>query len=46
MAYFDYPDKKKEVWQITKALRAGMQPTWYKYGNEKRGNVCVWYATP
>ncbi len=46
MTYFGYEDKKREVWRITKALRAGMQPTWYKYGNEKRGNVCVWYATP
>lgn len=46
MDYFGYEDKKREAWQITKALRAGMQPTWYKYGNEKRGNVCVWYATP
>lgn len=46
MSYFGYEEKKKETWRITKALRAGMQPTWYKNGNEKRGNVCVWYATP
>lgn len=46
MSRFCYDDKLDEVWRITKALRAGMQPSWYKYGNEKRGNVCVWYATP
>ncbi|MDD3409902.1 MAG: DUF5695 domain-containing protein [Eubacteriales bacterium] len=46
MSYFGYTDKLHEAWRITKALRAGMQPSWYKYGNEKRGNVCVWYATP
>ncbi len=27
------------------ALR-GRQPAWYQYGNDKRGNVCCWYATP
>lgn len=46
LSYFGHDQKKQEAYRITKALRAGMQPTWYKYGNEKRGNVCVWYATP
>ena len=44
--YYNYAEKMEEVYRITLALRNGRQPAWFHYGNEKRGNVCCWYATP
>ena len=44
MKYFDRKEKMLQTLQITKALRAGNQPVWFWYGNEKRGNVSCWYA--
>ena len=29
-----------------KALRGGNQPYWFRYGNDIRGSVCLFYATP
>jgi hypothetical protein len=29
-----------------KALRGGLQPCWFRYGNDLRGSVCLFYATP
>ena len=29
-----------------KALRGGLQPYWFRYGNDLRGSVCLFYATP
>ena len=46
MVRYGYTDKVAEAFQITKTLRNGHQPAWLLYGNEKRGNVCCWYATP
>lgn len=46
MKYFGYNNKLSEAFRVTLALRTGMQPAWFLYGNEKRGNVCCWYATP
>jgi hypothetical protein len=32
--------------RITRAMRAGYQPSWFRYGNDERGSVCCWYGTP
>lgn len=44
MKHYGHQEKMEKTLQITKALRAGGQPLWFRYGNEKRGNVCIWYA--
>ena len=44
MERFGRREKAHKTLQITKALRAGCQPIWFWYGNEKRGNVTGWYA--
>lgn len=46
MKYYGYKDRLEEAYRVTLALRGGLQPEWFLYGNEKRGNVCCWYATP
>jgi hypothetical protein len=46
MVQYGFKEKLDEVYRITLALRAGRQPAWFLYGNEKRGNVCCWYSTP
>lgn len=46
MEYFGFRDKMEEIYRVTYALRGGLQPVWFQYGNEKRGNVCCWYGTP
>jgi hypothetical protein len=45
MKHYGFEDQAQKTLQVTKALRAGAQPVWYRYGNEQRGNVCCWYAT-
>ncbi len=32
--------------RVTRAMRAGYQPSWFRYGNDERGSVCCWYGTP
>ncbi len=32
--------------RVTRAMRWGFQPSWFRYGNEQRGSVCCWYGTP
>jgi hypothetical protein len=32
--------------RVTRTLRWGFQPSWFRYGNEQRGSVCCWYGTP
>jgi len=44
MKYYNSQEKMFKTLQIIKALRAGAQPFWFGYGNEKRGNVSCWYA--
>ena len=44
MRRFGRREKMLNALPIIKALRAGAQPVWFWYGNEKRGNVCCWYA--
>lgn len=46
LMHYGYARKAREVRSVTKALRNGHQPTWYQFGNDKRGNVCCWYGTP
>lgn len=46
MRYYGKHEKLEEAYRITCALRGGLQPEWFLYGNEKRGNVCCWYGTP
>lgn len=31
--------------RVTRTLRWGFQPSWFRYGNEQRGSVCCWYGT-
>ena len=45
MKYYGYDNRLEEAYRVTMALRIGFQPAWFLYGNEKRGNVCCWYAT-
>ncbi len=44
MTRFGHREKVRKTLRVTKALRAGGQPVWFWYGNEKRGNVSCWYA--
>jgi len=44
MKRFGRREKMLTALPIIKALRAGAQPVWFWYGNEKRGNVSCWYA--
>lgn len=46
MRYYEKTDRYEEMYRVTYTLRNGMQPQWFLYGNEKRGNVCCWYGTP
>jgi hypothetical protein len=32
--------------RVTRTLRWGFQPSWFRYGQEQRGSVCCWYGTP
>jgi len=44
MVRFGRAEKARQTLRVTKALRAGGQPVWFWYGNEKRGSVSCWYA--
>lgn len=35
--------KNEKTIQVLKALRGGNQPVWFRYGNDKRRDVCCWY---
>ncbi|HKF51042.1 MAG TPA: DUF5695 domain-containing protein, partial [Candidatus Acidoferrales bacterium] len=41
--FFGDTAKNKKTVQVLKALRGGNQPVWFRYGNDKRRNVCCWY---
>ena len=41
--YFGDQEKNRKTVQVLKALRGGNQPVWFRYGNDKRGDVCCWY---
>ncbi|HEV2490722.1 MAG TPA: DUF5695 domain-containing protein [Candidatus Acidoferrales bacterium] len=41
--FFGDAAKNKKTVQVLKALRGGNQPVWFRYGNDKRRDVCCWY---
>jgi Family of unknown function (DUF5695) len=41
--FFGDTVKNHKTAQVLKALRGGNQPVWFRYGNDKRGDICCWY---
>lgn len=41
--FFGDAAKNRKTVQVLKALRGGNQPVWFRYGNDKRGDICCWY---
>ncbi|MGB7434561.1 MAG: DUF5695 domain-containing protein [Candidatus Acidiferrum sp.] len=41
--FFADKQKNEKTIQVLKALRGGNQPVWFRYGNDKRRDVCCWY---
>jgi Family of unknown function (DUF5695) len=41
--FFGDKSKNEKTIQVLKALRGGNQPVWFRYGNDKRRDVCCWY---
>jgi hypothetical protein len=41
--FFGAKEKNEKTIQVLKALRGGNQPVWFRYGNDKRRDVCCWY---
>ena len=41
--FFGDTAKNHKTAQVLKALRGGNQPVWFRYGNDKRGDICCWY---
>lgn len=41
--FFGDTAKNRKTVQVLKALRGGNQPVWFRYGNDKRRDVCCWY---
>jgi hypothetical protein len=41
--FFGNTEKNKKTVQVLKALRGGNQPVWFRYGNDKRGDIACWY---
>jgi hypothetical protein len=41
--FFNNKAKNEKTVQVLKALRGGNQPVWFRYGNDKRWDVCCWY---
>jgi Family of unknown function (DUF5695) len=41
--FFENNEKNEKTIQVLKALRGGNQPVWFRYGNDKRRDVCCWY---
>jgi Family of unknown function (DUF5695) len=42
--YFGDKEKTLKTLQVIKALRGGNQPVWFRYGNDKRGDMACWYS--
>ena len=42
--YFNNQEKAQKTLEIIKSLRAGNQPAWFTYGNDKRGMMSCWYS--
>jgi hypothetical protein len=43
---FGLPEQLRRCGVVTRTLRWGFQPAWFRYGNDLRGSVCCWYGTP
>lgn len=41
--FFGNTAKNQKTVQVLEALRGGNQPVWFRYGNDKRGDICCWY---
>jgi hypothetical protein len=41
--FFGDTAKNLKTVLVLKALRGGNQPVWFRYGNDKRGDVACWY---
>jgi hypothetical protein len=41
--FFENAEKNRKTVQVLKALRGGNQPVWFRYGNDKRGDIACWY---
>jgi Family of unknown function (DUF5695) len=41
--FFGDTAKNRKTFQVLKALRGGNVPAWFRYGNDKRRDVCCWY---
>lgn len=42
--FFGDKAKNLKTVQVIKALRGGNQPAWFRYGNDKRGDIACWYT--
>lgn len=42
--YFGNTEKSRKTLQVTKALRGGNQPVWFRYGNDNKGDLTCWYT--
>jgi len=42
--YFGNRKKSLRTLQVIEALRGGDQPVWFRYGNDKRGDMACWYS--
>jgi hypothetical protein len=42
--YFGNTEKSHKTLQVTKALRGGNQPVWFRYGNDNKGDLTCWYT--
>lgn len=42
--FFGAQEKNRKTLQVLKALRAGDQPVWFRYGNDKRRDLAGWYS--
>lgn len=43
--HFGNGDKAALTLQVIRALRGGIQPVWFRYGNDNRGDMACWYTT-
>ena len=42
--FFGAAAKMRQAVRVIKALRGGDQPIWFRYGNDKRGDIACWYT--
>lgn len=42
--YFGETEKNKKTMQVIKALRAGNEPLWFRYGQDRRNFWSCWYS--